>query len=110
MSVVYISPASFVGGKWEQITSHFLLAADDVSFMNNTYGGEYSHTLTIEEMPAHRHEVISTPLAVADQAFVWGNENLRGAGSSMWTTEVGAGLAHNNIPPYYAVYMWKRVG
>ena len=26
-----------------------------------------------------------------------------------WTEEKGGGAKHNNMPPYLAVYVWKRV-
>ena len=108
ISTVSTSPASLFGGTWERLKDRFLLGAGD-SYAAGATGGEATHTLTVDEMPSHNHEIPFSPLAVADQAFTWGNENLRGAGASHWTKEMGSNLPHNNMPPYLAVYMWKRV-
>ena len=54
MSVSSTSPASLFGGTWEQIQNRFLLAAGDTYAAGKT-GGEATHTLTVEEMPAHNH-------------------------------------------------------
>lgn len=108
MSLNSVSPAELFGGTWERLKDRFLLGAGD-SYALGATGGEAYHTLTVDEMPSHSHEVPHAALAVADQAFTWGNENLRGAGNSHWTKEMGSNLPHNNMPPYLAVYMWKRI-
>lgn len=54
MSVNKVSPASFLGGTWEQIKDRFLLGAGDTYAAGNT-GGEAAHALTIGEMPQHNH-------------------------------------------------------
>lgn len=112
MSTYSTSPASLFGGTWERLYGRFLLGAGDngdgINYLINDSGGEAYHTLTVEEMPSHKHEIRTTPLAVADQAFTWGDGNLRGAGSNMWSEAVGGSQPHNNMPPYLCVYMWKR--
>lgn len=47
------SPASSIGGTWSQITDKVLRAS-----INTNTGGEDQHTLSIDEMPAHRHGYI----------------------------------------------------
>lgn len=44
------SPASSIGGTWSQITGKVLRAST-----NTNTGGEDTHTLSIDEMPAHNH-------------------------------------------------------
>ena len=44
------SPASFIGGTWEQIKDRFILAAGDTYAAEST-GGEETHTLTENELP-----------------------------------------------------------
>lgn len=113
MSVNSTSPATFFGGTWERITGRFLLAATDggnsgASQAAGNTGGEASHTLTIAEMPNHRHEV--------GARNAYGTGNAGGSisyGSSVatgvnYTNYVGGDNAHNNMPPYLSVYMWKR--
>ena len=61
ISVNNISPASFIGGTWEQLKDRFLLGAGANYTAGNT-GGQTNHThtteshiLTTAEIPAHTH-------------------------------------------------------
>ena len=54
ISVNNTSPSTLFGGEWEQIQEKFLLSAGDTHIAGTT-GGEFTHTLTIDEMPAHNH-------------------------------------------------------
>lgn len=101
------SPASRFGGTWTQIKDVFLLAAGD-SYAAGATGGEATHTLTVNEMPSHNHSITtwanrfwSTPGAQTVLALY--GETAGGTGYT------GGGQAHNNMPPYFAVYMWRRV-
>lgn len=111
MSVSSTSPASLFGGTWEQIQNRFLLAAGDTYAAGKT-GGEATHTLTVEEMPAHRHSftypVSCNPTSEKEVNYNWGTETVRFQSTSTETKNAGGGSAHNNMPPYLAVYVWKR--
>ena len=54
MSVDSTDPGTFIGGTWEQIEDTFLLSAGTTYTAGDT-GGEATHTMTVDEMPAHRH-------------------------------------------------------
>lgn len=62
MGAIYLSAVStdpgilFGFGTWQQIQDRFLLAAGS-TYAAGTTGGEATHTLTVEEMPAHTHVV-----------------------------------------------------
>ena len=100
------------GGVWEQIKDTFLLAAGD-THSAGSIGGEATHTLTIDEIPSHthtykRHEFDRTDTDPDTGEDVYGANN-KTLGARMGTTEsTGGGRPHNNMPPYLAVYVWKR--
>ena len=121
MSVSDTDPGTLFGGTWEALENRFLVGAGD-EYQVNATGGEAEHTLSIDEMPEHYHEVIP-----AYGSSLSGNSNnhqklLGGAATSGWATDAqdddtsgnhtiqpkGGGQPHNNLPPYLAVYMWKR--
>ncbi|MGN0776751.1 MAG: phage baseplate protein [Candidatus Ventricola sp.] len=106
ISTVSTSPATLFGGTWERIQDRFLLGAGSTYSAGST-GGEATHTLTIDETPKHYHEF---PYLYQDLGTGWSssgtNQIMDSTGA---TSEVGGGKAHNNMPPYLAVYMWKRV-
>ena len=57
MSMSATNPATLFGvGTWARISQgRFLLGADDSTYKAGGTGGEATHTLTAEEMPAHSH-------------------------------------------------------
>lgn len=123
LSVSETSPAAVFGGAWERIAKGrtligAMLSSDadyDADFAPLSTGGEKVHTLTADEMPAHSHGFTGVnesstmtdsagnyPIRMyPDKAANWNN----GSGIA----ETGGGQAHNNMPPYLAVYIWKRV-
>lgn len=118
VGAVYISanstsPASLFGGTWESIGGRFLLGADSTYTAGST-GGETTHNLTIDEMPSHRH-AINASYSSAGSSSSDGGKILSGDDNNGWlwdftsTDWTGGSAAHNNMPPYLAVYMWKRV-
>lgn len=127
MSANSVDPGTLFGGTWERVSGKFLLGADDTYTAGST-GGEASHTLTLDEMPAHNghmydnfgssgyvdrggddnsYYVQSSASGYAKYAdrpykIVSGNELV------MQGYTRGGGSPHNNMPPYLAVYMWER--
>lgn len=105
------NPSTYFGGNWERIKGRFLLAADDSTYKIGSTGGEATHKLTINEMPSHNHMV--------DYDQVWdGGGGTRALGttdnggswaSGTWVHNTGGSQAHNNMPPYLVVYIWKRI-
>ena len=104
ISVNSTSPASLFGGTWERISSKFLLGTDDLANIGAT-GGEATHVLTIEEMPSHRH---TYPRGVAGSGSGTNVYNAEGGEYGTDTGYEGGGQAHNNMPPYIKVAIWKR--
>ena len=99
-------------GTWERIEDRFPLAAGSTYSAGST-GGEATHTLTAEEMPSHRHAYIVN-IQHVDGETVSGESLTSGLQSggrrrySDHTDYRGNSQPHNNMPPYYAMYMWIR--
>ena len=108
ISVNSTSPASLFGGTWESIGGRFLLGAD-ATYAAGSTGGEETHTLTIDEMPAHRHAIYMG--GESDNGEFWGPNVVtpQNKTSANATDTSGGNHPHNNMPPYLVVYMWKRV-
>ena len=105
-SVNSTNPSSLFGGNWEAFGEGRMLLGAGGGYTAGDTDGSATHTLTISEMPAHSH--------------TYTLENTRGAGSlgagngdssfsTPNTSTVGSGAAHNNMPPYIVVYIWKRI-
>lgn len=116
ISVNSINPNILFGfGTWEQIKDTFLLAAGDIHGVGEI-GGEEFHTLTLDEIPSHSHQFNRHQLwrnetgeASSDLEAGFGANNKTLDIYSDNTTSVGGGQAHNNMPPYLAVYMFRRI-
>lgn len=109
ISVNNVNPSVLFGGTWEQVQDRFLLGAGS-TFSAGSIGGEANHTLTIDEMPRHNHEVdnLNASGNVTPYMTVQAQEK-KGYGGNVQTMFAGGGQPHNNMPPYLAVYIWKRV-
>ena len=112
---VYVSvnssfnPNNSFGGTWVRIQDRFLLASGS-TYTNGNTGGEATHTLTINEMPSHNHNVnVGVALNLGtNQGLVSGHSPSAVDNVSRDTAKVGGGQPHNNMPPYLTVMMWKR--
>ena len=134
ISVNNTNPGTLFGGTWEQIKDTFLLACGD-AYINGKTGGRANHKhptsehkLTIEEMPSHSHQ--QKPIShsngsvtincsghyLNDNTNVWTNGRTNHLLSWPDTGANGGGKPHshgdtgsaNHLPPYLAVYVWKR--
>lgn len=116
MSASATNPKTLFGfGTWARIQDCFLLAAGSAYSAGST-GGEATHTLTVDEMPSHRHDF---RFQYSNTTHVNGSTSWQltkettgdftsGDSSEMYVQTNGGGAAHNNMPPYLAVYVWKR--
>lgn len=97
-------------GTWERIEDRFLLAAGKTYSAGST-GGAATHTLTVNELPSHTFKLTmasssntgtinTNQIAVGREGTTYSNSNA--------INSVGGGKAHNNMPPYTTVYVWKR--
>lgn len=119
------SPASFIGGTWERIEGKFIMGASD-TYQAGSTGGEAEHTLTEGELPnitgnfdfqsdGNNQGIVTG----AHGVFSLGQMSTGGFRPNNKTDEsncarqirmsFGSNSPHNNIPPYYSVYIWQRV-
>lgn len=114
------SPAELYGGTWERIEGKFIMGASD-SYPAGSTGGEAKHTLTRSELPrireqlagltAYNENVVGTDkvLSLVEEIT---RSNVQPGNSAKYATltmSLGDSQPHNNIPPYYSVYIWRRV-
>ena len=124
ISVNSANPKDIFGGTWEQIKDRFILSAGD-TYEAGSIGGEATHILTMNEMPKHDGHIaaqiaggvpaagnlkgfvnqsVATPYGDSGRGWnVFAGNELHPAGINQ-----GGDAAHNNMPPYLAVYVWKR--
>lgn len=113
MSTVDEVQATF-GGTWEAWGSGKVPVGvdpedSDFDTVEET-GGEKTHTLTVEEMPSHRHNIGQTYSGYRlYQDGSAPNGIYTGYATSEPTNYVGGGEAHNNLQPYITCYMFKRI-
>ena len=113
LSINNTNPSTIFGGTWEQIQDTFLLAAG-LTYAAGDTGGEATHTLIVEEIPPHNHHIL-TNNDDFNNSSGGGYYGTHQDGTTAWyqttwyTENTGGGQAHNNMPPYLVVYMWKRL-
>lgn len=111
MSVNSTNPKTLFGGTWVQIKDRFLLAAG-TTYKAGATGGEAAHTLTESEMPSHKHAVYYPNAGAADHSapgnYPDGPSDSTYYAIGSYTSSAGGDKAHNNLPPYLSVYVWKR--
>ena len=109
------SPASFIGGTWERIEGEFIMGASDTYPAGST-GGEAKVAITVEQMPRHKHDwlgVMNKRNGEVDYSNYAPDINedhlVSSYNSKAGVQYAGEGKPHNNIPPYYSMYIWRRV-
>lgn len=108
------NPSTVVGGTWAAWgggrTPVGVNTADTSFNTVEKTGGAKTHTLTVQEIPNHAHDL---------NAVNEGVDNPNGGYHPGWTfnkqytaqvmsASIGGGQAHNNLQPYITCYIWKR--
>ena len=125
MSINNTNPSTLFGGTWEQLKDRFLLGAG-TTYTNGNTGGSATVTLTTAQLPSHAHEPVDGSgygfLTYKESGGVTRSRFASGTSGgythqtttqadlefSANTANTGSGNAHENMPPYLVVYMWKR--
>lgn len=109
-----INPSVLFGGTWRQIKDKFLLSCGD-KYANGSVGGEEVHTLSVNELPSHNHNIWKRTASQVD--FSSGFDVMHFSGNMYGeqyqihfeTANTGGNQPHNNMPPYLALYVWERI-
>ena len=114
-----VSPSTSIGGSWVRYAQgKCLFGVDDADtdFALETTGGEKEHTLTVAEMPSHTHTLDDNYRQLTQNGAIYHNDlnhkvfTATTPGSAVDTTSAtGGGQAHENLPPYIAIHIWKRI-
>lgn len=130
MSLNATNPNLLFGGTWQLLSNRFLVGAGP-EFPPGSAGGESTHRLTVDEMPSHTHSGSTNSAGrhshkIASLGTHSGGQKVADATTSTRTMyagyiseegehshglsiyAAGGNAAHNNLPPYLAVYMWER--
>ena len=135
MSVNSTSPADLFGGTWEAMPAGRVLLAQGTSewgveYQAGSTGGEHEHQLSVGELPSHIHDATASTTGGHKHSYGGGTHSSYNDGGGAYKTvhsgtgvytdssgdhshiitiaETGSNVAHNNLQPYLAIYMWKR--
>lgn len=109
MSYVDISPATFIeGSTWERITDRVLIGAGNLYTVGSTGGSKDAVVV------AHSHPVMINDNGLQPEKVTVGSADSTVAGATLNSTRVfaqtvGVDGTDKNLPPYLAVYIWKRI-
>lgn len=120
-------PSSILGiGTWTKVEGRFLLGASSTHPIGEM-AGEETHVLTNAELAPHSHGVTVDVMMISDPslAFRINDSNFDGLAASdnlndkagvrctnqqkQFVGTDGEGKPHNNMPPYRAVNIWRRI-
>ena len=112
MSVNSTSPNSLFGGTWARFANGRCLVGvneSDTDFSSaQKTGGEKEHSLTIDEMPSHNHEIkLYESSADTNVGHIMRSKSITSTVNGV-SERTGGNSAHNNLQPYITVYMWRR--
>ncbi|MGI5933095.1 MAG: phage baseplate protein, partial [Eubacterium sp.] len=121
ITVNNVNPGTLFGGTWQAFgAGRTLIGAGtgkdanskQMAFTAGATGGEYSHQLTVNELPSHTHQFIYRGGNYQDVNAPYKDNKPMTQGSNSYgknTLATGGNRPHNNIMPYIVTYMWRRI-
>ena len=115
IAVVSTNPATLLGyGTWASLGAGRVLvgldpADPDFDTVRET-GGAKTHTLTVNEMPAHTHvQNLPTSQTGGQSSGTRDTSTTGSAADALSTGSTGGGAAFSVMNPFLVVYFWERV-
>lgn len=111
MTTSTVSPAVLFGGTWERIKGRCIVGVDENDTDFNTVsktGGEKAHTLTVDEMPSHNHQLPGYGYQSQSSNLYYKFTRVAEEWGFTSTANRGGSQAHNNLQPYYTAFIWRR--
>lgn len=109
-----VDHSSFLGLTWTRFAAGKMVVGYDSSdtdfdTIGNT-GGVKTVTLTVDQIPSHRHSTTSAGSKGKAQSDTSGSSGYAwNSDSGGYTGYSGGGQAHNNMPPYITAALWRRI-
>ena len=105
------NPSTIYGGTWVawgkgQVPVGVDTSDSDFNTVEKT-GGEKEHTLTVDEMPSHKHDFGQQFTGMPVSSGNYGYYMIVGTQTDV-IKNTGGNQPHNNLQPYITCYMWKR--
>lgn len=105
------NPSTIYGGTWVawgkgQVPVGVDTSDSDFNTVEKT-GGEKEHTLTVDEMPSHKHDFGQQFATTSSLSGAYGYYMIAGTQTDV-IKNTGGNQPHNNLQPYITCYMWKR--
>lgn len=105
------NPSTIYGGTWVawgkgQVPVGVDTSDSDFNTVEKT-GGEKEHTLTVDEMPSHKHDFGQQFTGMPVSSGNYGYYMIAGTQTDV-IKNTGGNQPHNNLQPYITCYMWKR--
>ena len=105
------NPSTIYGGTWVawgkgQVPVGVDTSDSDFNTVEKT-GGEKEHTLTVDEMPSHKHDFGQQFTGMPASSGNYGYYMIAGTQTDV-IKNTGGNQPHNNLQPYITCYMWKR--
>lgn len=111
ISIDSTNPSARFGGTWVRIANGKAIVGvdeNDTDFsVPEKTGGEKKHALTAEENGPHTHTYTVTEnnnFVRVEGSTTYGAKTTRGD----YTGSSGNGTPHNNLQPFFTLYIWKR--
>lgn len=104
--------SEYLGFEWERTSvGRAIVGIDESQSEFNEVGktgGTKTHTLTINEMPSHNHQLPGDAGSGSDYTIQYIGSKLK-TFTNVYSNSKGGGQAHNNLQPYEVFAIWKRV-